>query len=324
MAKITDMREITINRYNGSDEAKSLWDSVVREARNANFLHFRDFMDYHSHRFTDFSLFACYNGKPIAVLPANISGSIVYSHQGLTYGGWLMTRRHCTGDVMLEVMDKSLEIMRQQGAKQLLYKPIPHIYKNYPADEDLYALFRHGAKAASCGLSSAIALQAKRIPFDSNAKRALAASRKAKIEVKRSHDVEAFHSMLSQVLMQRHSVAPVHSIDELTLLMQRFPHNIQLFMAFKEQRPVAGVVMFYGADVAHAQYIAANEEGRECGALAALFDTLIQYAEFDGFRYFDFGISTENGGLSLTDGLNRQKCGFGGRGVVYESFLINL
>ena len=38
--------------------------------------------------------------------------------------------------------------------------------------------------------------------------------------------------------------------------------------------------------------------------------------------YFDFGISTENDGLTLNEGLIAQKESFGGRVVVYEGWKI--
>ena len=311
---------LEIVKYDGDAE---LWDSVVRQARNANFLHFRNFMDYHSDRFCDHSLLALRNGKPIAALPANLSGTTLHSHQGLTYGGWLMTR-DCNGSVVLELMDQTIALLRDEGVTEMVYKPTPWIYHNYPTEEDKYALFRHGAKMTACALSSAIPLQTNFLEFNTNAKRALAAASKAGVEVLRSMDVDEFHAMLSSVLMERHGVSPVHSPAELALLMDRFPDNIRLYIACKDFNMVAGVVMFFGAGVAHAQYIASSPEGRECGALSAVFHSLIIQAKIDGYRYFDFGVSTENGGAILNEGLNRQKCGFGGRGVTYDTYTIRV
>ena len=41
-------------------------------------------------------------------------------------------------------------------------------------------------------------------------------------------------------------------------------------------------------------------------------------------EYIDFGISTEQGGNILNEGLAFQKEGFGGRGVCYDCWQINL
>ena len=48
-------------------------------------------MDYHADRFEDYSLMVYYKSELYALLPANRVADTLYSHQGLTYGGLLMT-----------------------------------------------------------------------------------------------------------------------------------------------------------------------------------------------------------------------------------------
>ena len=131
--------------------------------------------------------------------------------------------------------------------------------------------------------------------------------------------------MLDALLMEKYNRHPVHSIEEILLLRSRFPENIKLYTASLGGGLLAGVVMYYcGDEVAHCQYIASTEQGRQFKALTLLFDYLIKEASQAGYRYFDFGISTENGGLYLNEGLVRQKCRLGGRGIVYQVFKIKL
>ena len=79
------MKNYTVKRYQESDYAH--WNAFISEAKNATFLFHRDFMDYHKDRFEDYSLMVYKNEKLVAVLPANRVENVVYSHQGLTYGG---------------------------------------------------------------------------------------------------------------------------------------------------------------------------------------------------------------------------------------------
>ena len=102
---------ITIRRYTSID--KPLWDGFVALSKNATFLHYRDYMDYHSDRFHDFSLMAFDGGRLLALLPANLSGDTLYSHQGLTFGGWLMPLKHFNANTMTELLD--WEISRMIG-----------------------------------------------------------------------------------------------------------------------------------------------------------------------------------------------------------------
>ena len=61
------------------------WNNFVANAKNATFLFHRDFMEYHSDRFQDFSLLVFDEKDSLkAIVPANISDNEIHSHQGLT------------------------------------------------------------------------------------------------------------------------------------------------------------------------------------------------------------------------------------------------
>jgi hypothetical protein len=89
---------------------------------------------------------------------------------------------------------------------------------------------------------------------------------------------------------------------------------------------VAGCLLFVCQNVVHVQYIASGKDGKACGALDWLFARVITEVRkrLPQIRYFDFGISTEHGGLYLNEGLIFQKEGFGGRGVCYDSYRVAL
>ena len=140
----------------------------------------------------------------------------------------------------------------------------------------------------------------------------------------RSQDWEGYWQVLSQVLAERHDTRPVHTIDEIRLLVQRFPDRIKLFTANVSDELVAGVVIFEVGSVAHAQYIAASTRGRELKALTRLFDWLIDHYAEREFHYFDFGISTEQHGTVLNRGLVQQKCRLGGRGILYPIYEVTV
>jgi hypothetical protein len=314
---------ITVKQYDPS--LKAQWDETVAASRNGTFLHCRDYMDYHSDRFADFSLVAMReSGKLIAVMPACREDGTLYSHRGLTYGGWLMPLRHFDIGTMLEVWNLSLEFMRREGISRIIYKPVPHIYHRYPAEEDLYMVFRAGGKLVESNISAAIDLD-EPLPFDRGNKSNVSTARRNGVEVGESDDWENYWHVLDSLIMEKYGHHAVHSLDEIKLLHSRFPHNIKLFTATAAGELLAGVVMYYcGREVAHSQYIASTARGRQLKALPLLFDFLIKDAAHAGFRYFDFGISTEQGGHYLNEGLVSQKCRMGGRGIVYNTYEIKL
>ena len=321
---------------------KEMWDDFVRNAKNATFLLERDFMDYHADRFFDCSVMVfdgdmghgevskpeeC--GRLRAVMPANWveSERTVYSHQGLTYGG-LIVDVEVTQQEVLTYMQVILQYCRDMlQAQKLIYKPIPYIYSTYPTGEDLYALFRAGGTLLSRSVSSVIALRSQirmRTLRLRQAKKALDNNLYIdRVVEANTEGIHEFWQLLTSVLQTHHHVNPVHSENEIQLLMSRFPREIRLFTVKHEDRIVAGCVVFLTKQVAHIQYIASGDEGREYGALDLLFRHLIadRYKQMD---FLDFGISTEQGGQYLNTGLIFQKEGFGARAICYDSYEVDL
>jgi len=130
--------------------------------------------------------------------------------------------------------------------------------------------------------------------------------------------------VLAANLMRKHGAVPVHTLDEIRLLADRFPDHIHVMAALLDGAVEAGIVLFLGQTVMHAQYIASSETGYAVNALDLLFDAAIDHGARSGKRYFDFGISTEDGGLVLNDGLAQFKNEFGAGGVVHEFYELNL
>jgi len=307
---------VSIRRYTAAD--KKEWDGFVALSKNATFLHYRDYMDYHSDRFSDFSLMAFDGGRLLALLPANIVGETLYSHQGLTFGGWLMPLKHFNANTMLDVFDAMVAFLRDNGIKRLVYKAIPHIYHKYPAEEDLYALFRHNARILVTNMSSTV-MSGKDIPFDRRTKRNVAKALQNGVIIEPSDDYPAFWRIITANLDNRYGAKPVHSLPEIELLHSRFPENIRLYSASLDGRMVAGAVMYEEGDWVHAQYSSADETGFAIGAMNYLFYHLIT-EEYKGKSCFDFGTSNENDGLYLNANLIETKTGLGARGVAYNIY----
>lgn len=300
---------------------KSEWDNFVKTSKNGTFLHLRDYMDYHQNRFNDFSLIACDDEKLVGLLPANISGTTLYTHQGLTYGGWIIKAKHFEAVHMLEIFDKMKEFLSAKGINKLVYKAIPHIYHSYPAEEDLYALFRNGATICSSLISSTVPV-AEALRFNENARRGAAHAASLGVTVQEEEDFCGFWNVLSELLESRYHTAPVHSCEEISLLKSRFKDNIRLFTVRHEGKIAGGTVIFDTGIVAHAQYIATSDEGKQMKVLPLLFKHLIEEV-YNDRKFFDFGTSNEDGGKYLNEGLLLQKAGMGGRGIIYNTYELN-
>ncbi len=306
---------ITVKQYTA--EHKHAWDEFVANSKNGTFMLHRDYMEYHQDRFTDFSLLFYDDEKLIALLPACIKDSIVYSHMGLTYGGFI-TGLKMTASKMLNVFEALKTYLLDSNIIEVYYKCMPKIYHTYFADEDLYALFKNGAQLVRRDISTAICLKNK-LKFSDQRKRGIKKALKNNLEVRCSNDYISYIDMLNEILKEYHQTSAVHTAKELEYLACKFPNNIKLFCCFEEEKLLAGVVIFETEQTAHAQYIANSNTGKNLGALDLTMDYLINlYGE--NKLIFDFGISTEQQGTVLNEGLINQKEGFGGRAVCYDTY----
>lgn len=130
-----------------------------------------------------------------------------------------------------------------------------------------------------------------------------------------------FWQILKDNLSRRFGVEPVHSLEEMMYLRALFPENIRLFTAVVGERIEGGTVIYECGDCVRVQYISASPRGKECAVLDLLFAYLLQ-EYYSRCRYFDFGTSNGDDGCYLNEGLIAQKEGFGGRGIVYETYLL--
>lgn len=303
------------------DPFRERWNAFVEGAKNATFLFHRDYLEYHADRFVDSSLLFFEDEMLIALLPATVSGDTVTSHGGLTFGGIITDARMRTSQ-MLRIFDFVLKTYRTRGIRTIVYKAVPHIYHSMPSEEDLYALFRNGARLVRRDVATTIACGAA-APYSKGRKYSVSKGKRNGLTVGRSEAFEEFMALEQQTLASRHGVVPVHSAAEMRLLASRFPNNIKLYDARLDGRLLAGMVVYESTRVAHAQYIASNEEGRELFAPDVLTDWLLE-TKFKEKAYFDFGISTEDQGTVLNAGLSRNKESYGGRATVYDFYEITL
>ncbi len=294
------------------------WNRFVAASKNGTFLFDRRFMDYHADRFEDCSLMIYRRGVLYALLPANIKGEVLTSHGGLTYGGLVMSDK-CTAKGVQEAFEAINDYLRVIAVRKVVYKAIPWIYHQQPAEEDLFALTSVCfARLIIRDISSAI-ISERRLPFAESRRSGIRKAQRKGLQVRESTDFAAFWQVLNANLTKKYGVRPVHSAEELILLNSRFPDKIRLFMVFDGEQVLGGTVLFLTPQVLHTQYISATAEGKACGAIDLLFDELL-HKVFATYRYIDFGKSTSNDSADLNAQLIFQKEGFGARAVCYDTY----
>jgi len=295
------------------------WDDLVARSVNGTFLHTRRYLGYHGDRFADRSLMLGDN----AVLPAAEDPSdatTVVSHPGITYGG-IVHDGSLRGDAMIDALRAARDHYKAAGYRTLRYKTVPAIYHREPAQDDLYALFRLGARLYRRDLSATVELAAGTTARSDRRRNPRVATKRGAMLSTDPTDLDAFWDVLTSSLAARHATKPVHTADEMRTLMHLFPGAITLETVLLDGEVVGGTVHYRTDRVLHCQYSAASPAGAKAYALDLAFARAIETCDLP---YYDFGVSTEDGGTVLNAGLYDFKTSFGARGTVCDFYELSL
>lgn len=309
---------ITITRFGKEDTLQ--WNEFLGNTKNELFLFHRSYLEYHEDRFVDHSLMIYIDEKLKAIFPANEQDQQIFSHAGLTFGG-LLYNNDIKANETLAMVTAIVKYYKGHLFRILFYKAIPPIFHQYPAQEDLYALFRNNATLYRRDVSSVVELSHP-IRFSETKRQSVTKCSKAGVEVIENQQFDEYWELLENTLA-KFEVKPVHSLGEIHLLKKRFPHHIKLFEARLNNELLAGIVLYDYKKVVHTQYMANASKGRTMGALDYINATLIT-GQFSDRAYYSFGISTEAGGTILNEGLIQQKEMMGGRAIVHDFYKIDL
>ncbi len=314
------MVNYSVKRYNS--ELLGYWNSFIKESKNATFLLDRNYMDYHKHRFADYSLMV-YNGNElIALLPLNIVETEVYSHQGLTYGGFVFGKNIRIKEAM-ECVYSVLKYLEENGIEKLNLKLLPDFYTTMPADDIKYILWMLDAENYRMDTAMSV-FKGQELNYQERRKRSINKSKKMNPEIKSTghKEFEVFwENILEPNLMDRYGVKPVHTLEEILCLYNYFPENIRQYNVYVNGKIMAGATIYSTDYVSHAQYISGSPLGRAEGHLDYLFDYLIKN-ELQIKNVFDLGICNEENGRNFNQGLLDWKEGFGGRACIHYFYSI--
>lgn len=293
------------------------WNNFLKNSKNGTFLFNRNYMEYHSDRFTDNSLMV-YNSKNIliALFPANKHDTELRSHGGLTYGGFITDARMKT-EKMMFVFESFINYLKREKIKKIVYKSIPHIYHKVPSEEDLYALFRFGFKLSRRDVSSTINMRTTEVKGQkkNGAKKAANLG----MRILETNNSKNIFEIINKNLLEKYNITAVHSFLEMNSLKDKFKKNIQMYELILNDDVVGGAILYIDNNVVHAQYVTTTHEAKKNRGLDFMLVSIIdKYKE--QYEWFDFGVSTENNGKILNTGLIKSKEEFNLSSVCYDFY----
>ena len=277
-------------------------------------------MDYHSDRFTDFSILIYKEEELYALLPGNVIGTRVYSHQGLTYGSFIVKESAKLLETF-ECFKATLAYYYEHQVVDLYIKVIPTFYNIMPSDELAYFLFKAQATLMKRDILMVIDYEHK-LRFQKNRREGINKAKRNGLTVQIDTNYDGFwNEVLIPNLEHKHQVKPVHSLEEIKMLAARFPENILQVSVYKEDKIVAGTTVFLTKTTIHPQYVSGNADKNTYGSLDLAYDFVINHLR-DDKRYFDFNISSEEDGTILNPGLIFWKETCGARAFAADNYLV--
>ena len=300
-----------------TQEQESRWDRFVMEdSMNGTFLQTRNFLNYHPEgRFVDASFFVEKSGIVVAVVPGcTVDGSFI-SHSGSTFGGPVVSKDFYSGNKVLEIV-KDIDDYIVRNFKSVKFKPTSPIFAAVPTDLLDYAL-EHSGYYRHTELSCYTPVLKDVDPLE-NCKRECRHNFRLSEKMNLTYgeipdsEMEKFYDFLV-MSKARYNTKPVHTLEELRNLKQRFPEEILFRGVWQDGIYLSGMMIFYfrQAKVFHFQYLAPDDSKRETNATTSLFVNAMREAAQVGCEKFSWGISTEDAGAYLNENLYRFKESFG-------------
>ena len=290
-----------------SDTFFDLWDEFVKNSKNGTIFHTRKFLSYHKNKFVDESILIYKKNKLIGLFPAIEFENKIVSHRGSTYGGLIVGVKNSLKDSL-----NMWQLIKEYYQKEIEFRDSEYIFHKYPSREVIFSAKKAGFKEVYEELSTCLNLS--RIKFTKGRKWAITKCKNLKI-VFDDNDYVSYYEILKNNL-KKHNSTPTHTLEEMKLLKELLPQNYFLVTIYQDNKMIAGVWLVLATSwTAHTFYIAQNYNFSEYQPLSCVMKFIIEYLQKNSFKYLNFGISTENMGEIINEGLFEFKESFGGFGV---------
>ena len=298
-----------IKRYTVDNQKE--WDDFIKKSENGTFLHLRDYMDYHQDRFQDYSLMIYDDEKPVALFPAHKNNRQIFSHNGLTYGDFIFPKNFRT-EYKLQVINESFKYLKNNWVDKVHIKTVPEIFKQYPNQINTYLYEIIGGKIEK--ILPFFVLDNQSFHPNSDRKKNIKKAQKLDFTVQQNPElIDEFWKIVDENLQTKYQSRPVHSLDEIKLLMKRFPNEIELITAIKDNKIISGALCFKINHTFHFQYIHSVNDKELRGGVDSLVFRIIRYY-LEKYQFISLGSAEKSNGL-LNKNLTYWKESFGAYAV---------
>ena len=320
---------------NASDKEKKLIDEfILSHDTNGEFINSLNYLGYHpEERFVDKSIFVLDEGSAdirgvfIAAEDPDDSRRII-SHPGTTFAGVVVNRK-----LSIKSLEEIVNLMMEFYEKKyetIIVKLRPDFFAIQPFGGISYFLLKRGYQYCMSGLSNVIDISNVYKEddifgmYDSTKRNQVRkVLREKQFTISDGNELRKdVWANMNNVLEEKHKVHSTHAFEEMQELMRRCPVNISVYHVDKTDGEYGAFALIYKfKNVFHTQYLDTNYKYTGQYPNLLLIHNLIQIARQEGYTRFSFGVSTEDHGQYLNQGLFNYKAGYGGGSVVQAEYV---
>lgn len=297
------IREQVMKVVSYTNNMKSMWDNFIeKESRNGFIFHKMHFLEYHKNRFQDCSLlFLDEKENIIALFPAALKNNNIISHPGSSYGG-LVLKKYIKLSEIFEIVELMKNFYNNNFGNINIEIILSESFNlEYGAEDVAFVLWQLGFNLKSKEISTVIDINKFRLRLGlrRTTKQYLCSKSYLRLgityeKVIEKSDILGCYKLIEQNLASKYKKKPTHTMEELFELIDRFPQDIDVFAAKRDDEVISTYIMFRLNDfIVHTFYIAKSLE-KENVVDIGLVDFMTNFYFEKGFNFLNFGISSRD------------------------------
>ena len=294
---------IIVQKYN--KKLLNQWDSFINLSNNGTVFQKQQFLSYHQHRkFKDCSLIIKYKEQIVALFPAaeivENNTKCFYSHPGASYGG-IVTKEKIPFKLINEIIIAIELYLQKNKFDSVFLINSPKIYCTTQNDSLEYLLtwnkynkkeeyISHAVKLTNTQAVSKLLSKRKYRYLQNNEQLKKIKFKKLNVN-KNLKEIEMFYDIL-YVSKQIYSVTPTHTLDEIIILLNLFPNEIELYISLNQNKIIGGYMILHANTNTSLVFynVILNKSKYKQVAMLQLYHSM-KLAKQRGQQFIDFGVS---------------------------------
>jgi len=300
---------LNVIKYNNN--YSEIWDKFVKEELYGTIYHTRNFISYHPiNRFIDESILIYIdNTELVCVLPCCKKNDKYFSYTGATYGGPVISKKYSKIKYIKIIIEKIFEYYNNN----IEFRIANDIYFKESC-YTLYFLLSQKTKIYPelswyIDVNNDFIKNIDNKRNKTNFKKSLSDKSISCTFYDNIEDYNIFYNILKKNLNTNHDSEPTHTLDEFIKIKELLSDKQRLYLVKQNNNILGGVYVIKVTEQCwYTFYISRNIDLDKTNmSIIYLMYTISNDAKNENVKYIDYGISTENCGKLINNGLSDYK-----------------